>query len=365
MGLVPDRQAEERVPDHQSRMVVRHMGELQAARHVTDRVDPPVRDRAQALVDLDPLPVVFDPGRVQPHILDIRLAPDRHEQVRAFDGGAIRQCRRDRARLAGELGDLCALANIHALGAQLIEHDGGQFRVILVEGGEGLEHRDLRAQAPVGLGKLDPDRAAADDNQVLGPFAVLPQCLVGHVGHLVEARDRRDHRRRARSDHKAPRLDDMVAGGDLGGPGKACPRLDHLDAQPLKPLDRVMRGDLCDGHLHMGHRRCIVDFWLVSRDAQCARSAVRMRRLARGDQRLRRHAAVVQAVAAHLASFDQHHRGPHLHGARGDRKPAGAGADDAKIGLDSRRHVRRLARSFLTTTGRAARAARPRRGNRT
>jgi hypothetical protein len=65
-----------------------------------------------------------------------------------------------------------------------------------------------------------------------------------------------------------------------------------------------------------------VDLWLVPIDAEAAGGAHRLGHLARGDQRLGRHAAVVQAVAAHLALLDQHHPGAHLHGARRHRQAA-------------------------------------------
>ena len=69
-------------------------------------------------------------------------------------------------------------------------------------------------------------------------------------------------------------------------------------------------------------------------DAERAGRAHRVRALAGGDQRLRRHAAVVEAVAAHLVLLDQHDRLAERRSGSRDRQAAGAGADDAEIGSD-------------------------------
>ena len=39
VGAVRDRQAEQGVPDDEPRMIVGHMGELQSARHIANRID--------------------------------------------------------------------------------------------------------------------------------------------------------------------------------------------------------------------------------------------------------------------------------------------------------------------------------------
>lgn len=52
--------------------------------------------------------------------------------------------------------------------------------------------------------------------------------------------------------------------------------------------------------------------------------------LARGDQRLGRHTAVVQAIAAHLVLFNQHDFLADA-GCRSERQSARARADDAEI----------------------------------
>ena len=49
VGAIADRQTEQRVADHETRLVARDMGELQTARDVADGIDPAVRDRTQAV----------------------------------------------------------------------------------------------------------------------------------------------------------------------------------------------------------------------------------------------------------------------------------------------------------------------------
>ena len=91
---------------------------------------------------------------------------------------------------------------------------------------------------------------------------------------------------------------------------------------------------------------------------------LRLGRLGRRDQRLRRHAARVQAVAAHLARLDQHDARAHLHGPRRDRQAARPGADHADVRLDPLHSTIPFRKAF-STIGSAARAASPRSGNRT
>ena len=106
------------------------------------------------------------------------------------------------------------------------------------------------------------------------------------------------------------------------------------DPEPLEPLDRVVRGDRRDDLLRRCpptaaksiSRRCAE----VMPSAPPRRASVGEAR--RGEQRFRRDAAEIEAVAAHLAALDQHDLGAHLHRPGGDREPAGAGADDAQIG---------------------------------
>ena len=67
-------------------------------------------------------------------------------------------------------------------------------------------------------------------------------------------------------------------------------------------------------------------------DAERVARPERLGAPARRDHRLRRHAAGVQAFAAHPALLDQHHRRAERGGRLGNRRAGRARADDAKIG---------------------------------
>ena len=101
----------------------------------------------------------------------------------------------------------------------------------------------------------------------------------------------------------------------------------------------------------MIHGRGEVDGGLDRRDAEAAGVAHRLRGVARGDQRLGRHAAVVQAVAAHLGALDQDHARAELRGTGRHGQPRRAGADDAEIALGGHHVFSRRPRSQLHTTG--------------
>ena len=173
---------------------------------------------------------------------------------------------------------------------------------------------------------------------MLWPLGQIEDRLVGQVRRLGQARHRRDRRRRAGRDHEALGLHQPARDLDLARPGEARRRAQHLNAQTRKARLQVVRRDRGDHAVQVGVDGGEIDRGLVTVDPEAAGGADRLRRLAGGDQGFGRHAAVVQAVAAHLALFDQHDLGAHLDGARGDRETAGAGADDAKIGRDRSGH---------------------------
>ena len=95
--------------------------------------------------------------------------------------------------------------------------------------------------------------------------------------------------------------------------------------------------------------------------AERRRALLLRRRLRGGEQRLRGDAAVIEAVAAHLAFFDQHHRHAERSGSRRDRKAAGAGPDDADVGSENlhslpfpRRSIRRARQGASSRLAREA-----------
>ena len=166
------------------------------------------------------------------------------------------------------------------------------------------------------LAELEPDRAATQDDEVLDALAHVEDGLVGEIGHLVEARDRRDRGHRARGDDESPRAhqDASRLDGELVEEARA--RLDDADAEPRHALDRIVRRDRGDDAMNVVVDAAMVDLRLDHIDAEIGRGAHGLGALAGGEQSLGGHAAIVQAVAPHAALLDEHDRHAEL-GRRG------------------------------------------------
>ena len=77
------------------------------------------------------------------------------------------------------------------------------------EGG-GVDDGHMRAEHAVGLRDLEADGTTSEHDQMLDPLVHIEDRLVGEIAHLVEARDRRDHRRGAGGHHEAAGADQVV-----------------------------------------------------------------------------------------------------------------------------------------------------------
>jgi hypothetical protein len=293
---------------------------------------------------------VFDAGLFQPQPVDVRLAARGDEQVRALDilGPAILGDRhRNAARAAADPFDGNALADIDALGQHPAAHHVGGLRVVAAQQAEHLQYRHPAAQLPVRLRHLHPDRTAADDDQMVRLQLQIEDGFVGQHRYARDARDRRNRGGGSRRHHEAPGPDVHAAGLHLARSGETPGFPDHPDAHPFEAGLRIHRGDALDNALHVALYRGKVDLWLHGRNSEPSGVAHVLGRVGRRQQGLGGHTAVIQAVAAHLAFFDQHDLRAHLRSARRDRQPARPRADNAKIRLDGIRHVRVRPRSLL------------------
>ena len=81
---------------------------------------------------------------------------------------------------------------------QALDDDAARLRILVGEEGGGIDDGDMGAEHAVGLGDLHADRAAAEHDQMLDPLVHVEDRLVGEIGHLVEAGDRRDRPARSR-----------------------------------------------------------------------------------------------------------------------------------------------------------------------
>ena len=227
-----------------------------------------------------------------------------------------------------------ALDNLDPLAAQFLKRDSRQFRVVLAQRLRAFDNGHLRPQPPMRLRHLHTDRASANDDQVIGSLHQIKDRLVGVDRYIIKAWDWWHKRRRACGDNKPAGGDDRIPGLHLFVRNELAELADHVDAEPFEPFLAVHRLDGFDDAVHMTFRRGIVDDGLHRGHAEVGPVPHQMRLLARRDQGLRRHAAEVQAIAAHLVTLEQDHIGPHLRRAGGDRQSARACTDDADIRLD-------------------------------
>ena len=170
-------------------------------------------------------------------------------------------------------------------------------------------------------------------------LGVVENRLVGEIGNVLQACNRRHDGRRPGRDHEPARLDAVLARFDGFSIDEAPGGGDDLDAEAGEAFDRVIRRDRGDDVVHVVVHGTRIDQRIDRRDAERRRVAHRVRALASGQQRLRGHAAVVQAIAAHLVLFDQDDALAEGGGRGGDGKPARARADDAEINIERLRSV--------------------------
>ena len=104
-----------------------------------------------------------------------------------------------------------------------------------------------------------------------------------------------------------------------------------------------------------------IDGGIDGTDAERRRGAHEVRPARGREQRLGRHAAVVQAVAAHLVLLDQRHGDAELGGGRRHREASGPGADHAQVDarLEAGQAVRAGGAAGLGRVGPLGRLAQP------
>ena len=330
------RQTEHAAPHHQPRVRARQMGELAPASRVPHGEHPAV-GAAQGRVGDDPVAVMGDAGLVEVEALQRRLPPHRHQQVRSGDpdlaAGMLQGDRRSRL----DPDRLVPGQQLDAVRLELVDDDLGCGRVFAAQHLGGFDDHHLRAQPAERLAQLNPDWAAAQHDQAFRQSGQLKDGLVGEMRNVFQPRDRRNHRPRARRHHDLASLDLYAVAGDGMGVHEASGFADHRHPQAFKTRLAVHRRDGGDGGADMGHHRGKIDADAIGRDAQVAAVGRRVCGVGGGDQRLGRHAAIVQAVAAHLALFEQHDLEAQLGGAGGHRKSARPRPDHHEVRLECRR----------------------------
>ena len=223
--------------------------------------------------------------------------------MRADDLLAIRRHDRDTGTAALDALDADRWLQRDAFLGELGNEKTGELLILVRQERPGIDGRYGGAEPVIGLGQLDPDRPAADNDQMSGSLAVRENCLVREIPRRVEAGDRRHDRVRACRDDKPARTDQRVAGLRSAAIEKTRFGADDSHPKPLETFLRVVRGDRGDDPFDTVRHRSKVDTRRFIEDAERTAMPSHIGEFRRGEQRFRGHTAVIEAVAAHLAAL--------------------------------------------------------------
>ena len=309
------------------------MGELRPARDIADGKGAAV-GRAQPRVDGDPLRAGGDPGGGEIERLELGRRPAATSRCEPGDPLAVgelhrdarrRRARRERSRPAGAARCLRRRA----------ARRGGSTSSGSSRGSSGPRSSTV-TRAP-------SRRCACAISMPIGPPPITIRCSgstrLAKTVSLVRYGSRSSPgiggtagREPVAITNRRGRISTSPA-RTVRGLGEPRLGAQHGDAEPFEPLGRIVGRDVGDHPLDAVADRGEIDLRRAHRSTpSCGAAPPQIREPGRGEQRLRRHAAEIQAVAAHRAALDQHDLGAELRRAGGDRQPAGAGADDAQIG---------------------------------
>src|SRR5262245_38929087 len=131
------------------------MGELAAARDVTDSIDAPVGG-LETLVYHDAVAVAGNAGALEREPVDVCFAAGRDQEMAALDRlPAVTKEDLDLRARAFHARDRDVAANDHVLARERVEHDRGAFAIFARERLTRLQHRDRGTEAAKRLRKLE------------------------------------------------------------------------------------------------------------------------------------------------------------------------------------------------------------------
>ena len=300
----------------------------------------------QPLVDLDEAPVVpLDPGRLQADAVGVRRPSARDQEVRALDHAAV--------ALACSLTDSPERPSTRStrvpvrtsIPSSSKSSSQGLRDVAILAVGQGvvpLDDRHAAAEASHGLGQLEPDVSAPQDEEVIRDAVQFEGLDVRHRPRLGEAGDRVDPRAGARADHDdvaAEGARPAVVGRDLDRlrPDEAA--LAHDELRAALPVPLVIQGDHPVDHLPLavadgGH----VDFPVARGDPELGASAEIAGDLRAVDQVLAREARDAGAGPRDIPPLDDRRPLP-LRGQRPGEEPAPPAAEHHQVVFLGMRHV--------------------------
>src|SRR6185295_14030068 len=229
-------------------------------------------------------------------------------------------------RRARELGDFFVFA----------DHDAcGEFDL-----------RDFRSEPRKCLRQFAPDRPAAQYHQSGGRCVqsgeFVPKRVAGHITHSVQAGQGGYERARTCGNDDAARgksLCSTVVERNFDRPriDDASVALQYFHAEAGVALHAVVRLDGADDLMHARHYFAEAELRLDRFQSVVLAMAHLMREFRAFDQRLARHAAVVQAIPAHLVRFDQRYLGLDNGADIGGDQTGGTGPDHHQIAIEPRR----------------------------
>ena len=305
-SLAPEEQG---VLDRDARHGVGGMRELVGRADVAGGKHLAVRS-LQVLVDGDAGAVEGNARAIEPEPFDVRGAPR---------GQKDRVCR-DRlgARPAVERDDGARLVSLDTLqrraeaqGDALAFEDGREHRGRLgVFARQELrlttDDGDAAAEARERLRHFAPDGAGADHDESRWKLREREERLVGVVAGVGQPRHREGRRTRARGEDGPREREPLTTDLDRVAIDERRVAEEHVDAEALHASDRVVGRDARAQAAHTCHHaREVRAAGSTHVDAEVRGRRDAVRGVCRSEERLRRDAAVVEAVAAQQMPFDQ------------------------------------------------------------
>ena len=207
-----------------------------------------------------------------------------------------------------------------------------------------LNLRDLRTQPRETLCQLATDRPTTQHHQTrrchIQLCEFLPQRVAGHITDFFNSRQRRHEGPRAGGDNDAARGECLrlaIIQLDFHRPriGDTRIALQHFHAETRIAFHAVVRRNFSDHAMHARHH--LAEAEIGYRRIQAVMFGVThlVREFCTLDERLAWHAAIVQAIAAHLVCLDQRHFSFHYRRDISRHQPRRPAADNDQIAVKS------------------------------
>ena len=323
------------VPHHQPRLVVRRVREPVGTGHVAARVDVAHVRAERAVHGHAAAHVVLHAGRVETEIPHVRGPSGGHQEARSgyrARAAVTSHLRGDVAvRLPAEGFDAAVGDRLDSLGREgFVDNRRGLGVVPGKEPADVREDRDPDPEPAHDLAHLASDGPAPEHDQRFGRRLLLvEERLVREVGRLVDPGNGRDERPRAGGDHEVGALETRsVVEFHRVGADEAGARFEDVHAETLEPLHGIVRSDPGAPLAHVLEDALEPKTRLHRIESVGFRIADALDQFRGGNERLGRHAPVIETIATHLGGLHQRDAPSEPGGAGGGHEPRGARPDD-------------------------------------